>query len=100
MNRMRENAGLLVTLLTIVGLAFAAWFTIWGTFTPIERHEALASEVKQVAVRSEKLKLQNDLRWFQFQYRTNCKTRAQRSTENCLWMASEIKRIEADIRSL
>lgn len=98
--KIQENLGTLITVLTIVGIALGAWFKMGETFTPIEKHRLLADKVQQVASNNEKTRLENDLRWFQLQWRTNCKTSAQKRTDHCQWVKAEIAIMQGKLQGL
>jgi hypothetical protein len=93
------NVRSLTVLGGFVAMLFSGWFALQGQFTARADHNELAAEVQQVGRRTEETKVQNDLRWFLFQYRTECKGERANS-EHCQWLAAEIANLQRLLQQL
>lgn len=86
MKKLKENATGLIVILTLIGLVFGAWFKMGETFTPIEAHQQLAVRVEQTAYRVEELKVMNDLRDYERQWKF-CKPK---TSDTCTWLKQKL----------
>ena len=107
MKKIRENALAFTVLGGLIAMTFTAWFSIeakiqkeTSQLTPLAQHQTLEAQVQQAGVNVEELRLQGDLRFFQAQYFKQCRTPQQKSSQNCQWLAAQIKQIESKLQSV
>ena len=92
-----------IAIISIIGVAFGAWFKFESKmqgYTPMHEHSVLVQTVGQTQAEIQEYKLMNDLRWFQFQLRTNCVTAAQQATEQCKWLKDEAANLERKLQEI
>jgi len=107
MKKIRENALAFTVLGGLVAMTFTAWFSIeakitkeTSQLTPLAQHQTLEAQVEKAGINVEELRLQGDLRFFQAQYRRQCRTPQQKNSQNCQWLASEIELIKSKLQSV
>ncbi len=96
MKKMKENAGALIVIFTLIGLVFGGWFKMGETFTPIEAHQQLTVRVEQTAYRVEELKVMNDLRDYERQWKF-CKPK---TSDTCTWLKMKVDELRSLLENI
>ena len=101
--KIRESATAItavVSLLIAAGGAYLHLEARMKNYTPLDKHQTLEAKVEKTGTNIEEIRLWGQLRDFQQQYRTQCRTPQEKESENCRWMADQIKNIQAALQSL
>lgn len=105
--KIKDNALTLTVLAGLLSVAFGGWFTIeakikeeTSQLTPLAQHQVLEAQVQQAGVNLEELRLQGDLRFFQSQYLSQCRTRQQKESQTCQWLLTQIDDVKSKLQSV